>query len=813
MGHVLKMRTSPRFLSSIFPGTGTAVRKDGLATYVDLDLSQFGVLGSYDPAEQQIPVRSSQDGSINLLTVGQIISDSRADRTSILDFIPPNIHADIRAGNTTTDLSSYLADARDALAAANKPVALVWPSGKYTYSVSPNWAVSNCQLLPEGDVYLNYTGTGNCFIVDGGASPASGVINMNIGRFRIIGTGSAGHGAFFRAMHHSTVEGPIVHGCGTTSDGIRTEFCVLSQWNRPTVSNNEGAFGTAAPAVGLRVTQRSALNQTAYCTFINPIMEGLAVGARFDDSIGNTVLGGAFEGCSAQGLLMGTTAVYNKFYGMDYEANGQDIYCAGDHNSFIDCDTHTTIIFDATTNGNIVKGGVHKNITIQASAVNNCVEFARYNWDNSGATISDSGTNTRLFGNLNLGTSTWNTGPWTFDGLLTAGGGIVVTGGISINNADTLAWANGSSIYGAATTGAILSTFRLTGAGSTTALNFGGDTSSFPALVRNSTALKVRLADDSADAPLTAGTIASAAQTVTSSSANALAVGRQGSTSPAFNVDASTASSATGLNVKAAAAAGGLAVSVLSSGTNENLTIDAKGSGTITLGGTSTGSVVHTRATTLSAALTYGGVTLSNAVTGTGNMVLSAGPTFTGTTNFATISASGTVLGGGGIFTGDGASFGWGAGTASIVGNSSANVFVFYTASTERLRISNSYVATTVGIVSANPTGGIGYATGAGGAITQGTSRTTGVTLNTVSGDITLFSAAGSTSFNTFTVTNSAVAATDTIHVVQKSGTDKYQIFVTAVGSGSFAITFATTGGTTSEQPVFHFNVIKGVSS
>lgn len=505
MGHVLKMRTSPRFLSSIFPGTGTAVRKDGLATYVDLDLSQFGVLGSYDPAEQQIPVRSSQDGSINLLTVGQIISDSRADRTSILDFIPPNIHADIRAGNTTTDLSSYLADARDALAAANKPVALVWPSGKYTYSVSPNWAVSNCQLLPEGDVYLNYTGTGNCFIVDGGASPATGVVNMTIGRFRITGTSSAAHGAYFRAMLHSTVDGPTIHGCGTSSDGIRAEFCVLSQWNRPTVSNNEGSFGSAAPAVGMRLTQRSANGQTAYCTVVNPIMEGLAVGMRLDDSIGNNIIGGALEGCTSQGLLTSTTAVYNKVYGTDFESNTQDIYCSGDHNSFIDCDTQTTIILDASTNGNIVKGGVHKNITIQASAVNNCVEFARYNWDNSGATIADSGTNTRLFGNLNIGTSTWSSGVWSFSGLLTASGGVVVTGGIQIDNSNTLGWLNGSYLYGAATTGANLSTFRLVGAGATTALNFGGDTASFPSLVRSGTTLKARLANDSADAPVTVG--------------------------------------------------------------------------------------------------------------------------------------------------------------------------------------------------------------------------------------------------------------------------------------------------------------------
>lgn len=45
-------------------------------------------------------------------------------------------------------------------------------------------------------------------------------------------------------------------------------------------------------------------------------------------------------------------------------------------------------------------------------------------------------------------------------------------------------------------------------------------------------------------------------------------------------------------------------------------------------------------AMTLSAALTYGGVTLNNAVTGTGNMVLSAGPTFTGTVTTAALSST-----------------------------------------------------------------------------------------------------------------------------------------------------------------------------
>jgi hypothetical protein len=114
---------------------------------------------------------------------------------------------------------------------------------------------------------------------------------------------------------------------------------------------------------------------------------------------------------------------------------------------------------------------------------------------------------------------------------------------------------------------------------------------------------------------------------------------------------------------------------------------------------------------------------------------------------------------------------------------------------------------------STSATGGIGYATGAGGAVTQGTSRTTGVTLNNVCGAITLFTAAGSATWQSFTVTNSVVAATDTIIVNQRSGTDLYMMHVTAVGAGSFRISFATTGGTTSEAPVFNFAVIKAVSS
>lgn len=108
---------------------------------------------------------------------------------------------------------------------------------------------------------------------------------------------------------------------------------------------------------------------------------------------------------------------------------------------------------------------------------------------------------------------------------------------------------------------------------------------------------------------------------------------------------------------------------------------------------------------------------------------------------------------------------------------------------------------------------GLGYGTGAGGTVTQATSRTTAVTLNKPTGAITMFSAAGSATAATFTVTNSIVAAADTIVLSVKSGTNVYLTAVTAVAAGSFNITFWTTGGTASDSPVINFAVIKGATA
>ena len=99
------------------------------------------------------------------------------------------------------------------------------------------------------------------------------------------------------------------------------------------------------------------------------------------------------------------------------------------------------------------------------------------------------------------------------------------------------------------------------------------------------------------------GSSVSALGVVTSASADAIAVGRQGATDPVFNVDSSTALQTDGVKITGGAAGDGVAVLGITSGTNAPMTIDAAGSGTIEVGTTSTGLVL------LGENVTLGGIT------------------------------------------------------------------------------------------------------------------------------------------------------------------------------------------------------------
>lgn len=117
-----------------------------------------------------------------------------------------------------------------------------------------------------------------------------------------------------------------------------------------------------------------------------------------------------------------------------------------------------------------------------------------------------------------------------------------------------------------------------------------------------------------------------------------------------------------------------------------------------------------------------------------------------------------------------------------------------------------------VGNITLNtPGGGLGYGTGAGGTVTQATSRTTSVTINKPTGYITMFSAVGSASWQAFTVNNSLVTVNDTVITsIRVGATNIYSIIVGGVAAGSFVIYFNAVSGTATDTPVINFAIIKG---
>lgn len=152
------------------------------------------------------------------------------------------------------------------------------------------------------------------------------------------------------------------------------------------------------------------------------------------------------------------------------------------------------------------------------------------------------------------------------------------------------------------------------------------------------------------------------------------------------------------------------------------------------------------------------------------------------------------------------------AGTLSATGDFKVN--------TDKLVVtaSSGNVASAGSFLSTCATAASGYATGAGGAVTQGTSRTTGVTCSKPCGAITTHTeslAAGAEA--TFTVTNTLVAAGDVVVVSLKtpSATGLSFPFVSTTAAGSFNITLTNLHATTADTSasVINFAVIKAVAA
>jgi len=133
----------------------------------------------------------------------------------------------------------------------------------------------------------------------------------------------------------------------------------------------------------------------------------------------------------------------------------------------------------------------------------------------------------------------------------------------------------------------------------------------------------------------------------------------------------------------------------------------------------------------------------------------------------------------------------------------------FLNAGGERARIDSS------GNVLVTSAAGLGYGTGSGGTVTQATSKSTTVTLNKPTGQITMNNAALAASTNvSFQLTNSLIASTDTlICSITTAANYSYQI-QTYCGAGIAQILLRNIDSVSrSEAIVINFAIIKGATS
>lgn len=113
-----------------------------------------------------------------------------------------------------------------------------------------------------------------------------------------------------------------------------------------------------------------------------------------------------------------------------------------------------------------------------------------------------------------------------------------------------------------------------------------------------------------------------------------------------------------------------------------------------------------------------------------------------------------------------------------------------------------------------------GRVTGDGGAVTQATNRTTGVTLNAVCGTITTHNASLAAEASAdFIVTNSKVAIGDVVVVSIQSGTNgggtSAAVAITTAGTFTIRVTNNNASGGTAETGaiLINFLVLKAVSA
>lgn len=152
-----------------------------------------------------------------------------------------------------------------------------------------------------------------------------------------------------------------------------------------------------------------------------------------------------------------------------------------------------------------------------------------------------------------------------------------------------------------------------------------------------------------------------------------------------------------------------------------------------------------------------------------------------------------------------------------IKANSTTDDLEFYKGGTLMASFTGTAGVFAGAVQSESATAGIGYATGAGGAVTQITSASTGVTLNKVCGQITTVAlTTAAAAEERFTVTNSTVDANDVVVVgTTYAGAGTPLVTATKNAAGAFDIVITNLHATAALDAlmIINFVVLKSVAA
>lgn len=304
-------------------------------------------------------------------------------------------------GDCQADDTAALQAARAFLLSNATRYKLLFPSGCYQYSTSPNWAIPYAQIEAEGEVRLRYTGTGNAVIIDGGNALIYGV---RMGYFIVEAPNSAINGVYVQSVHHSKL-GFNVRGAGYASACMYVAFSVATEFDDFACSANEGGWYLGAkPAIGISLNFRNPGESVSYCLFQNAIIEGVDIGIQLAGTLGNIFIGGTSEGNSSYGVLGLTHSSGDKFFGMDFEANKiADVYSQGKALELHGCDSTNLIAFGSNSTRCSISGGQHTSILFDTGSSFSSVINSQFNRLGFTGTFIDAGKDSYVANLLNVG--------------------------------------------------------------------------------------------------------------------------------------------------------------------------------------------------------------------------------------------------------------------------------------------------------------------------------------------------------------------------------------------------------------------------